>query len=570
MRLRDLLRVDASSPHNRFHPFFAFHRLSTLIFTLLLATAAAGTEVDLAWSAVNDSRVDFYEIHWGTRSGEYRSVLQTQSTHATIADLTEGETYYFAAKACDTTGTNCSAFSEELATTIEYAAPVASFTESKTSGVAPLTLTFDDSSQSTVDTYAWDFGDGNSSTAPTAVHTYQSPGTYTVSLTVTGPGGTATETKSALITVTDSASDPGIDPDDGSDDGSGSNSGDDPTIVDSELPIEAGEVAVDHEWKRVEFAQTFTDPVVVVASVSGFGDDPVTVRIDAVDQTGFSVRLQEWEYLDDWHITETVGYLVVERGSHQLANGTWLEADTIPVGSGEAWQAGYFLAPFATNPVVLSTVATYNDASAVTTRLQGITSTEFDVALHGAENNSIPHAREIVAYVAWEPSCGEINRLYFAVAKTQDEITDAPTQIAFANQCADLANGFNTAPFFLADMQTTDGSDTANLRWDNKTTASVELWVDEEQSKDDETAHTTEVGGYIAIGEATAPAPLAAEVGEAEVGDSWQRSDVTQQFVDPIVIAKPMTSLESGARQHQDQRPRPLQLLPARPRMGSP
>jgi hypothetical protein len=46
-------------------------------------------------------------------------------------------------------------------------------------------------------------------------------------------------------------------------------------------------------------------------------------------------------------------------------------------------------------------------------------------------------------------------------------------------------------------MQTTDGGDTANLRRDSVTNVSVDVWVDEEQSKDAETNHTSEVVGYL-------------------------------------------------------------------------
>jgi PKD repeat protein len=42
-----------------------------------------------------------------------------------------------------------------------------------------------------VDSYAWDFDDGESSTEQNPVHTYDQSGDYSVTLTVTGPGGTA-------------------------------------------------------------------------------------------------------------------------------------------------------------------------------------------------------------------------------------------------------------------------------------------------------------------------------------------------------------------------------------------
>ena len=49
-------------------------------------------------------------------------------------------------------------------------------------------------------------------------------------------------------------------------------------------------------------------------------------------------------------------------------------------------------------------------------------------------------------------------------------------------------------------MQTADGKNTANVRWQNKNNQSVEVQIDEEQSKDTEIGHGTEVVGYMVFG----------------------------------------------------------------------
>lgn len=78
--------------------------------------------------------------------------------------------------------------------------PEAQFGASPVSGTAPLAVSFGDLSTCAAQ-WQWDFGDGGSSNQPSPNHVYTSPGTFTVSLTVNGPGGTDTETKVALITV---------------------------------------------------------------------------------------------------------------------------------------------------------------------------------------------------------------------------------------------------------------------------------------------------------------------------------------------------------------------------------
>jgi len=76
---------------------------------------------------------------------------------------------------------------------------VAAFSASPTSGRIPLEVAFTDQSAGHVTSWNWTFGDGATSTLQNPTHTYMRPGQYTVSLTVTGPMGSDSETKSAFI-----------------------------------------------------------------------------------------------------------------------------------------------------------------------------------------------------------------------------------------------------------------------------------------------------------------------------------------------------------------------------------
>ena len=78
-------------------------------------------------------------------------------------------------------------------------APVAAFTANVTSGDAPLTVAFTDESTCAA-TWAWAFGDGNTSADQHPVHTYTKPGTYTVTLTVTNEAGNSSATKTVTVT----------------------------------------------------------------------------------------------------------------------------------------------------------------------------------------------------------------------------------------------------------------------------------------------------------------------------------------------------------------------------------
>jgi PKD repeat protein len=76
--------------------------------------------------------------------------------------------------------------------------PTADFTFSTPTEVGETILFTNLSTNS--ENYSWDFGDGNYSTIESPTHVYEKPGTYTVSLNVTGKGGSALISKTISIT----------------------------------------------------------------------------------------------------------------------------------------------------------------------------------------------------------------------------------------------------------------------------------------------------------------------------------------------------------------------------------
>jgi PKD repeat protein len=85
--------------------------------------------------------------------------------------------------------------------TVNERPPFSGFSGTPTTGTIPLTVTFTDGSTGVISGYTWDFGDTATSTDKNPSHQYTNAGTYTISLTVTGPGGTNTSTKSNYVTV---------------------------------------------------------------------------------------------------------------------------------------------------------------------------------------------------------------------------------------------------------------------------------------------------------------------------------------------------------------------------------
>ena len=88
--------------------------------------------------------------------------------------------------------------------TVHEAVPVAAFSTLLTSGFAPFQTVFKNETTGRVDTYSWDFGDGNTSTELNPQHTYQDTGKYTVQLIAENTGGADTLTRVNYIHVTQS------------------------------------------------------------------------------------------------------------------------------------------------------------------------------------------------------------------------------------------------------------------------------------------------------------------------------------------------------------------------------
>ncbi|RKY59120.1 MAG: hypothetical protein DRP96_07435, partial [Candidatus Neomarinimicrobiota bacterium] len=85
---------------------------------------------------------------------------------------------------------------------------LADFAANINSGPVPLTVQFSDLSSGTPISWNWDFGDGNSATQQNPQHTYETAGTYSVSLTVSDGNTENTHIKTDYITVLEPIDEP--------------------------------------------------------------------------------------------------------------------------------------------------------------------------------------------------------------------------------------------------------------------------------------------------------------------------------------------------------------------------
>ncbi len=261
---------------------------------------------------------------------------------------------------------------------------------------------------------------------------------------------------------------------------------------DNSLTIEFGDLELDSGWQHVTFAKDFENPVVVARVVSKNSSDPVVVRVQNVNSSGFDLRLQEWDYLDDSHVAERVTYIVMESGSFTLDDGTKVEAGYFGSNAVSTYDKLSFRQPFGVQPVVMAAVATVNENDAVCGRIRKITTTDLEFKLQEQESNSKAHVTENIAYIAWEPSSGNFDGVTFEVGKSADKVKHA-------NYTVNFTSDFSSDPILLTDMQTTDGGDTSVARCATVTSSGFEVFIEEEKSRDTEINHTSEIVGYVAL-----------------------------------------------------------------------
>ena len=253
---------------------------------------------------------------------------------------------------------------------------------------------------------------------------------------------------------------------------------------------EAGKVtfsqASSSAWQSVTFKEAIDDPVVVMGPISFNGGQAGTMRVRNVTDTGFQYQLDEWDYLDGAHTKETVSWVAIESGVHSIGG------QTLAAGVGSASGAKSSLAfghDFGAAPVVLAQVTSTNDPDAVTDRIDAVTATGFAIALDEQESKG-GHGSESLAWIAMAPGGSPSSGLY--AAKTANAVTSNPFTLGFGG-------AFGESFAFLADMQTEDGGDPATVRLQKIGASSATFFLQEEQSKDAELAHTTEEVGILGL-----------------------------------------------------------------------
>lgn len=174
--------------------YITVNKAGTLPVALFVANTTRGS-LPLTVQFVDSSTNSPTSWLWSFGDGSTSTVQNPAHTYKTAG------TYAVTLTVTNTKGANTLSQSGYIVVTEEPETPVASFAASETSGDAPLTVQFVDSSTNSPTSWLWSFGDGSTSALQNPSHTYTSAGTYTVTLTASNSAGSDTATESDYITV---------------------------------------------------------------------------------------------------------------------------------------------------------------------------------------------------------------------------------------------------------------------------------------------------------------------------------------------------------------------------------
>ncbi len=182
---------------------------------------------------------------------------------------------------------------------------------------------------------------------------------------------------------------------------------------------EAGQVTAGNatknfdEWHRQVYSRTYDNPVVFMNLSTFRGPHPSHVRLRNVGTGFFEFMIEEWDYLDGLHIAETMSYVVVESGAHQLSKDMAIQAGTsrgnTTSRTSPPWKTVKFSKKFTDIPVLVTQVQTFDGFQAVVTRNHAIDQNGFGWRLQEEKANNDKHVEETAAFLAMGPVDSEIS-----------------------------------------------------------------------------------------------------------------------------------------------------------------
>lgn len=296
-----------------------------------------------------------------------------------------------------------------------------------------------------------------------------------------------------------------------------------PLFVSSTFPEGAavkGEISYDNSWHTMTHNGNFINPVVIAGPATYNDTTAGIIQLSSITPDSFDIKFQEGKYmayqgLED-HGFEESSYLVIEEGSHSLADGSIWEAGicslSAPADSIQ-WQTFYFSNHFAATPHLFLTVQTTNGETPIIVRVRNLNEYSFQAAIFSEQALVEGHDIEEIGYLA----------IY--AQEPQGELYGIESSSAYTLAREQVDHNFISL-------------------------FSREIFLQEEQSADNDTWHVLEEISALQIGKDffaqiitfNGPDPVTIRqrpsfYSNSLITDKWLTVQSKQTYNDPVVIA---------------------------------
>jgi hypothetical protein len=300
---------------------------------------------------------------------------------------------------------------------------------------------------------------------------------------------------------------------------------------------EAGTTKVEQpdreHWHSVSLNDAYSNPVVFMQIMSYQGSHPSHIRVRNVRSNGFEFQIEEWSTYKGAHTQEKIGYIVIEQGSHKLADGTPIEVRT--KSASHSWSSLDFQSKLGGEPSVISQSQTRHGAHEIVTRHRNLNAQGVDIRLQEEEGRDGEHVKETVGLLAMNP--GQAGLEFGRVEK-----------VSHVWKAFDFESRTGTSPAVLSTIETFQGKNTAATRLRHASPAGAEVFVEEEGSKNQEMKHTQEAISIVASPDGPLHNKAGKRIGEAGTlrtdqpgPDHWHSLQFEASYSDPVVFMQIMT-----------------------------
>jgi hypothetical protein len=150
-----------------------------------------------------------------------------------------------------------------------------------------------------------------------------------------------------------------------------------------------GNFSIDNlDWSFSLFSEEYSTEPLVILGIPTFNNSfPLTKRINNASTTVFNFQLDTWNYLKDpiLNKTENISVLSIPTGMHDFG-GLKSEANSLKEVARD-WVSVSFTEEFAKIPVIFATIGTNKSPYPLTTAIQNVTTTGFEICLKTEEKN---------------------------------------------------------------------------------------------------------------------------------------------------------------------------------------